>query len=92
MEGNNFGSPLFLSPYIARGAVEEGREAAQVKPLKKNVKSFSGFLTVNETTNSNMFFWYFPSEVSVQRSVVDEERAAPFELGSGERREVRSVL
>ena len=26
---------------------------------------FIGFFTVNETTNSNMYFWFFPAKVSV---------------------------
>jgi len=25
--------------------------------------SYSGFFTVNETTNSNMYFWFFPARV-----------------------------
>ncbi|MBN3272857.1 CPVL carboxypeptidase, partial [Polyodon spathula] len=28
-----------------------------------NVKSYSGSLTVNKTYNSNLFFWFFPSQV-----------------------------
>ena len=27
-------------------------------------KSYAGFFTVNETYNSNMYFWFFPSIVS----------------------------
>lgn len=26
--------------------------------------SFAGFITVNKTTNSNMYFWFFPSQAS----------------------------
>jgi len=28
------------------------------------VMHFVGFFTVNETTNSNMYFWFFPAKVS----------------------------
>ena len=31
-------------------------------PLPKPVESYSGFITVNQTTNSNLFFWFFPAE------------------------------
>ncbi|KAK9511226.1 hypothetical protein O3M35_005824 [Rhynocoris fuscipes] len=33
-----------------------------VEPIKGNVASFSGYLTVNKNYNSNMFFWFFPAE------------------------------
>lgn len=26
-----------------------------------NVKSYAGYLTVNKTYNSNLFFWFFPA-------------------------------
>ena len=31
-------------------------------PLPRPVESYSGFITVNRTTNSNLFFWFFPAE------------------------------
>ena len=31
-------------------------------PLPRELVSYSGFLTVNETSNSNLFFWFFPAE------------------------------
>ena len=31
-------------------------------PLPRPVESYSGFITVNQTTNSNLFFWFFPAE------------------------------
>ena len=31
-------------------------------PLPRPVDSYSGFITVNQTTNSNLFFWFFPAE------------------------------
>ena len=31
-------------------------------PLPRPVESYSGFITVNKTTNSNLFYWFFPAE------------------------------
>lgn len=58
------GYPLYLTPYIEDGRFEEGRKAAEVQSLipNKNIKSYSGYLTVNKLYNSNLFFWYFESE------------------------------
>ncbi len=54
------GDALYLTPYIDSGRIEEGRAAAAVKglPGAGDHGGFSGFLTVNSTTNSNTFFWY----------------------------------
>ncbi|XP_044776034.1 probable serine carboxypeptidase CPVL isoform X1 [Neomonachus schauinslandi] len=58
------GEPLFLTPYIEAGKFEEGKRKSMV-PLfpGSNVKSYAGYLTVNETYNSNLFFWFFPAQV-----------------------------
>lgn len=29
-------------------------------------KSYAGYITVNQTYNSNLFFWFFPARVGVQ--------------------------
>lgn len=58
---------LFLTPYIEAGKLAEGRNLSEVKNLPNGgaqVKSFSGFLTVNKKYNSNIFFWFFPALVS----------------------------
>jgi len=56
------GKPLFLTSYIEQGHIEEAQQLAKVGQLNgTSVLSYSGFLTVNKTYNSNMFFWYFPS-------------------------------
>jgi vitellogenic carboxypeptidase-like protein len=57
------GQPLYLTPYIESGDIKGGREAAAVKGLPGAGAAhggFSGFLTVNASTGSNTFFWYFP--------------------------------
>ncbi|KPM02169.1 serine carboxypeptidase CPVL-like protein [Sarcoptes scabiei] len=51
--------PLFLTPYIERGDYWEGRVASEVTNLHVDVESYSGFITVNKTYDSNMFFWFF---------------------------------
>jgi hypothetical protein len=61
----NAGDPLFLTPYIESGKIDEARKLSQVMQLPNapNITSFSGLLTVNKKYNSNMFFWFFPALV-----------------------------
>ncbi|XP_044761245.1 venom serine carboxypeptidase-like [Coccinella septempunctata] len=55
--------PLFLTPYIEQGFIEEGRRAAEVNSeLFLNTTSYSGFFTVNYTYNKNLFGWFIPSK------------------------------
>jgi len=57
------GVPLFLTPYIQKGDIDHARHLATVGPLiGTEVLSYSGFLTVNEMSNGNLFFWFFPSQ------------------------------
>lgn len=59
------GEPLFLTPYIESGNIEVGKNLSRVGPLEgTTVVSYSGYLTVNPTYNSNMFFWFFEALVS----------------------------
>uniref|UniRef100_A0A8C5GN16 Probable serine carboxypeptidase CPVL n=1 Tax=Gouania willdenowi TaxID=441366 RepID=A0A8C5GN16_GOUWI len=56
------GKPLFLTPYLEKGAIEEARKLSAVGKLPgANVKSYSGYLTVNKKYNSNLFFWFIPA-------------------------------
>jgi vitellogenic carboxypeptidase-like protein len=58
--GSDAGEPLYLTPYIERGQIQEGRSAAAVKELPgagSTHGGFSGFLTVNASSGSNSFFW-----------------------------------
>ena len=45
--------------------VEEAQGLAEVKggPFPEDIISYAGFLTVNESSNGNLFFWYFQAEV-----------------------------
>ncbi|XP_061442030.1 probable serine carboxypeptidase CPVL [Rhineura floridana] len=69
--GGDPGQPLFLTPYIESGRTEEGRLLSLVGALPgANVKSYSGYLTVNKTHNSNLFFWFFPAQVQPEDAAV----------------------
>ncbi|KAG9345146.1 hypothetical protein JZ751_009689 [Albula glossodonta] len=62
-KGPDPGKPLFLTPYLDDGNIPEARRLSLVGPLPgANVKSYSGYLTVNKTYNSNLFFWFFPAQ------------------------------
>ena len=54
------GDPLFLS---AVADPVEARRRARVPPFL-GVKSYAGYITVNEAFNSNLFFWFFKAFVS----------------------------
>nr|XP_028606665.1 probable serine carboxypeptidase CPVL [Podarcis muralis]XP_028606666.1 probable serine carboxypeptidase CPVL [Podarcis muralis]XP_028606667.1 probable serine carboxypeptidase CPVL [Podarcis muralis]XP_028606668.1 probable serine carboxypeptidase CPVL [Podarcis muralis] len=69
--GGDPGKPLFLTPYIESGKTEEGRQLSLVGHLPgPNVKSYSGYLTVNKTHNSNLFFWFFPAQVQPEKAPI----------------------
>ncbi|KAF3691829.1 putative serine carboxypeptidase CPVL [Channa argus] len=62
LNGVDPGSPLFLTPYLEKGAIDEARKLSMVGDLPgANVKSYAGYLTVNKNYNSNLFFWFFPA-------------------------------
>ncbi|KAK7102093.1 hypothetical protein V1264_020372 [Littorina saxatilis] len=55
--------PLFLSPLIDAGRIEEAQNKSRVRGLcEDDVESYSGYITVNREYQSNMFFWFFPQE------------------------------
>ncbi|XP_059568641.1 probable serine carboxypeptidase CPVL isoform X2 [Myotis daubentonii] len=68
----NAGQPLFLTPYIEAGKVKQGRRLSAVAsfPGQHQVESYAGFLTVNSTYNSNLFFWFFPALVDSETAPV----------------------
>lgn len=65
-ESPNSGERLLLTPYLNRGKIEEARKVAKVGPglLNEEIPSYSGYLTIDKNFNSNLFFWFFPSQVS----------------------------
>ncbi|XP_051058735.1 probable serine carboxypeptidase CPVL [Phodopus roborovskii] len=67
----NAGRPLFLSPYIKAGKIKEGQKKSIVSPLPgMNMKSYAGYITVNKTYNSNLFFWFFPARIQPESAPV----------------------
>ncbi|XP_016077741.1 PREDICTED: probable serine carboxypeptidase CPVL [Miniopterus natalensis] len=65
------GQPLFLTPYVEAGKGKQGRQMSAVtQVLGHNVESYCGFLTVNSTYNSNLFFWFFPALVDSENAPV----------------------
>uniref|UniRef100_A0A1B0DJ25 Carboxypeptidase n=2 Tax=Phlebotomus papatasi TaxID=29031 RepID=A0A1B0DJ25_PHLPP len=62
---DDVGEPLFLTPLIHSGQLDEARNLSIVRHPEMNfAPSHSGYLTVDPKTNSNLFFWYFPAKVS----------------------------
>ena len=61
------GDPLYLTPYIKSGDIELARKLSLVtEPLDglnpgEQPESYSGFFTVKEDTENNMFFWFVPA-------------------------------
>jgi len=54
------GNPLFVSQYLPNRA-SQARALSKVTGLWK-YDSYSGYITVNTTNFSNMFFWFFPAQ------------------------------
>lgn len=56
------GEALFLTPLIEAGKIKEAQMKSSVKLNGfENIPSYSGFLTVDKSYNSNLFFWFFPA-------------------------------
>ena len=57
------GEPLFLTPFIESGEIDKARILSQVDLQPDySFPSYSGYLTVNKTHDSNLFFWFFPAQ------------------------------
>jgi vitellogenic carboxypeptidase-like protein len=57
------GDRLILTPMINGVDEAKARRMSRVeKSLFHDVVSYSGYLTVNDEFNSNLFFWFFPAE------------------------------
>lgn len=63
------GEALYLTPFINNGSTEAGRNSAKVNStaIPPNIESYSGYLTVDEKFNSNLFFWYFAAQSDAQK-------------------------
>ena len=58
---------LILSPYIKQNRTDEALRLSKVVglPNAPDIESYSGFFTVDDKYNSNLFFWFFPAFVSI---------------------------
>ncbi|CAG7818374.1 unnamed protein product [Allacma fusca] len=73
---NESGGELFLTPMIKSGEYDKARAAAEDNMnlihanFKNPIKSFSGYLTIDEKYNSNLFFWFFPAQEKPEKAPV----------------------
>lgn len=58
---SSVGESLFLTDYLDESRREEGANKARVDNVLQSEISYSGFLRVNDTHNSSLFFWFFPA-------------------------------
>lgn len=56
--------PLFLTPYAYSGNYRVAQNLSAVKPFVGDVRSYSGYLTVDQRYHSHLFFWFFQCERS----------------------------
>ncbi|CAG7824705.1 unnamed protein product [Allacma fusca] len=67
---------LILTPFIKSGDLDKARSTAEdsfdASKLKTTnpVKSYSGYFTVDEKFNSNLFFWFFPAQENPEKAPV----------------------
>ncbi|XP_014615114.1 PREDICTED: venom serine carboxypeptidase [Polistes canadensis] len=62
-ENADMGNPLFLTPLIESGKIDEARKKSIVEHKEiGSVSSYAGYLTVNKEYDSNLFFWFFPAK------------------------------
>ncbi|RWS25515.1 putative serine carboxypeptidase CPVL-like protein [Leptotrombidium deliense] len=58
------GEALFLTPFIESGDIETAKQKSRVHlDVVSHMESYSGYITVNKTYNSNTFFWFFKSQI-----------------------------
>uniref|UniRef100_A0A6P7GKH8 Carboxypeptidase n=1 Tax=Diabrotica virgifera virgifera TaxID=50390 RepID=A0A6P7GKH8_DIAVI len=56
------GEPLILTDLIKNGDIIWAKGKAKVTDFLPEVSSYAGYFRVDETYNSNLFFWFFPSQ------------------------------
>ncbi|KAL1124248.1 hypothetical protein AAG570_002018 [Ranatra chinensis] len=64
VETKGVGEPLILTEVVKEKNAQEARAAARVlhPDIANLTDSYSGFITVDPKYNSNLFFWYFPTQ------------------------------
>ena len=64
------GEPLFLTPLIEAGELQQARDQSRVLGLPgpgAGITSHAAFLTVNKELNSNLFFWFIECQQASPR-------------------------
>ena len=65
---------MYLTPYIELGEIEIARKLNLVTDVLDSLshdeqpETYSGFLTVKEDTENNMFFWFIPATAMILSS------------------------
>ena len=67
---SSVGESLFLTDYLDESKREEGANKARVDNVLQSEISYSGFLRVNDTHNSSLFFWFFPARSKAAESPI----------------------
>ena len=67
---SSVGESLFLTDYLDESKREEGANKARVDNVLQSEISYSGFLRVNKTHNSSLFFWFFPARTKAADSPI----------------------
>ncbi|XP_063881656.1 probable serine carboxypeptidase CPVL [Scylla paramamosain] len=60
-ELEDVGEPLFLTPLLEAGKIEEARRLSRVPLREEYALSYAGLFTVDKTFDSNHFVWFFPA-------------------------------
>ncbi|XP_043287636.1 venom serine carboxypeptidase-like [Venturia canescens] len=62
---------LNLTAYIRKGKISDALIRSNVNfSAQLNIKSHAGYFIVNETFNTNLFFWYFPAKENSEKAPV----------------------
>lgn len=66
--------PLLLTPYLRNGHILRAKHLAKVTDVFRphRVASYSGYFTVSDEHNSNLFFWFFPAPVTIHTFPVEQ--------------------
>lgn len=68
-EKNDCEHCLILTPYIKNGSEAEARKLSEVNSTNfLGLESYSGFMTVKEEYNNNLFFWFFPAATNLSET------------------------
>ncbi|CAH1107291.1 unnamed protein product [Psylliodes chrysocephalus] len=65
------GKPLILTDLIQQNLIDEAQAAAEVNlDAFLGVKSYAGYFRVDDIYDSNLFFWFFPSQSNFEKDPV----------------------